>query len=193
MTETKRELQGRLMAKNRKKAGMSQADVAQATGYYIKTIANWESGYTSPDMEQLLEYCDAIGVNMSVITVPFQHPELEDMGPEDDDAEIDEAFQLVAESMSPEAKKQMMFLWSGQHGGDSMAMLQLCVADAQCPLYFRYAVAQIVAANYEFAKAQGKLACPDSVQPIMEILERAIEQGHSAAMDGKMGYTAGVD
>lgn len=189
--ESRKERLGRLMEKNRRKSGMSKTDVAKETGYYVKTISNWETGYTAPDMDQLLAYCEAIGCNVAAITLPYQHPEIELITSTADEEEIDEAFDLVVDELSPLAKKQLFFLFSGVNGSDPTAMLQLVMAHAQCQIFFRFSVAQIVAANYDFSVAQGKLSCPQEVQPVTGILKRAIQRGYDAALDGRTGYTPG--
>lgn len=46
----------------RKKAGMTQADLASAIGKTLRTVQSWESGSSFPDLEVTFKICTALSV-----------------------------------------------------------------------------------------------------------------------------------
>ena len=62
----------------RKKAGMTQGELADATGVNIGTIGNWEREITTPDVEQIWNCCVALGCTPNDI-----------LGWDEEDAETD--------------------------------------------------------------------------------------------------------
>lgn len=56
----------RNLVEGRKRAGLRQADVAEAMGVGQPSISELERGETSPKLETLQRYADAIGVDMVI-------------------------------------------------------------------------------------------------------------------------------
>ena len=61
---------GKALAKTRVSAGLSQAEIARRIEKGERTVQSWEKGCTSPDSDEIMDWCTACGV--SPITV-FRH------------------------------------------------------------------------------------------------------------------------
>lgn len=58
---------GTALAKARVEAGLSQREMAHLIGMTERTVQNWEKGQSSPDSDEIMDWCTACGV--SPITV----------------------------------------------------------------------------------------------------------------------------
>ena len=188
MKENNREYLGRLMSDDRISAGVSQRHVAEAMGISYRTVQHWESGESTPDLEQMIEYYKAISVNPRNTIFAFMYPHLKGMTRVDKNSDQAAMFQRIFSNLSMAEIDALNFIASSYHGGGWIPLLQLILAYLNTPLADRFKVARSIVENYEFAMAQGAIQYPDFIQPDMEILDTAIQQGRSAAMHNKKGY-----
>lgn len=56
---------GKAIAEARKKAGMTQVELAKAIGVKQSQIANWESGWRNPKLEALMKISDALKIDVT--------------------------------------------------------------------------------------------------------------------------------
>ena len=56
---------GRFIAECRKKAGLTQMQLAEKLGITDKAISKWERGLTMPDTSIMLELCDILGISVN--------------------------------------------------------------------------------------------------------------------------------
>ena len=56
---------GRFIAERRKKAGLTQLQLAEKLGITDKAISKWERGLTMPDTSIMLELCDIISISVN--------------------------------------------------------------------------------------------------------------------------------
>lgn len=56
---------GRFIAERRKKAGLTQLQLAEKLGITDKAISKWERGLTMPDTSIMLELCDIICISVN--------------------------------------------------------------------------------------------------------------------------------
>ena len=56
---------GRFIAECRKKAGLTQMQLAEKLGITDKAISKWERGMAMPDTSIMLELCDILGINVN--------------------------------------------------------------------------------------------------------------------------------
>ena len=65
---------GKLMRRERKKQGMTQAELAEKAGVSTMTIRRYESGDRKPRFEEVLKISDALSINYGIRlteTLPF--------------------------------------------------------------------------------------------------------------------------
>ena len=56
---------GRFIAERRKKAGLTQLQLAEKLGITDKAISKWERGLTMPDTSIMLDLCDIISISVN--------------------------------------------------------------------------------------------------------------------------------
>lgn len=92
---------GKLIHKQRKAAGMTQAMLAEAVGLESETISRIENGIRLPSIEKLVEIADVFHVPVAVF---FEHP---GTSRQKQDARLTEKISIALENL-PEAGKHFV-------------------------------------------------------------------------------------
>lgn len=181
----------KIWIQSRYDAGASQEDMALALGVSRKTIQNWEKGTSSPSLFQGFEWFRVLGLNPLRYYLNFIYPEFfHDLNCDSDDEKCKQALIKYIDSCSPAEHKQLLYLIAGKHGSDWYAVLQMMTAHCHCSMQSRVCAARIILDNYDMDCSKGSNVCPDSILPDTELLEQSILKGKSAAIEGKIGYSA---
>ena len=56
---------GRFIAVRRKRANLTQLQLADRLGITDKAVSKWERGITTPDTSIMLELCDVLGISVN--------------------------------------------------------------------------------------------------------------------------------
>ena len=56
---------GKFIAECRKKAGITQMQLAERLGITDRAVSKWETGKAMPDSSLMLELCDILGINVN--------------------------------------------------------------------------------------------------------------------------------
>lgn len=67
---------GKALAKTRVSAGLSQAEIARRIEKGERTVQSWEKGCTSPDSDEIMDWCTACGVSPITVFMEMTHPDL---------------------------------------------------------------------------------------------------------------------
>ena len=59
---------------NRKAAGLTQEQLAEAMGVTVGAVSKWESGATTPDLSSILELAALFGISVDVL-LGYQMPD----------------------------------------------------------------------------------------------------------------------
>lgn len=177
---------GHMLAKARYDAQISQEECGIRIGKSLRTVQNWESGYSSPTLAELILCFDNLGLNLN--------PYLRDLLYGDITARRNDTvnekrtyLKKMVDALTERELDDLIFLLSGDNGSSVYAMLQLFVADAQCPMINRQTVATLVENNYNIATEMGTLVCSDKVTVDLDTLHRAILKGTESAI--KKGHS----
>lgn len=173
--------------KSRSQAGKSQEYMAMCVGVSKRTIQNWERGTSFPDLFQSVEWFRALGANPLPYYLEFLYPDLYEGT--DDDEKLEESLIELVKLCTPFEKRELMFLMAGKHGSSWHSLLQMFTAHCHTSMQSRVTAARIISENYDMEKETGKLVCQECVQPNVEILKRAIQEGKVSAEQKKTGYT----
>ena len=191
--ETKQEKAKRLARiwiDSRKKAGKTQEYMANGLSVSTKTVQNWEKGITAPDLYMSSEWFDLLGINPLPYYLSFMYPELfENIAPEDSDEKLETALMSLIKKSTMTEKRQLLFLMAGSHGSSWYSLLQMFTAHCHTDLRSRVMAAQLILENYEMDKSTNRLVCPKNIQPDIDILREAVENGKKAVYNNKKGYT----
>jgi transcriptional regulator with XRE-family HTH domain len=67
---------GHLIREARRRAGLSQAELAERAGTAQSGIARWESGQTSPSLDDIRRLVRLCGLDLEVAIVPYDGSDL---------------------------------------------------------------------------------------------------------------------
>ena len=174
---------------SRADAGKTQAEMADGLGISRKTVQNWESGVTAPDLFTGCEWFRFLGLNPLPYYLAYLFPEFFDgVAKEENDEALSNALMELVSNMKVEEKRQLLYLMAGRHGSPWYSLLQMFTAHCHTSMRSRVNVARAVLDNYEMEAKTGDLVCPDNIGPDLELLRESIEQGKKAAMDRSSAY-----
>lgn len=182
-----------LWRRSREDCGYSQEYMARALGVSKKTVSNWEAGLSSPSLVKLFEWFDVLGVQPMPYIRRLLFPEYNDISADSCEGDIEDLLIHLVKGQTPEGKRQLLYLLSGEHGSSPTALLNMITAHLQSPLRDRINVALSISTNYELAQLRGSVVCPDHVQPNMDLLNYAIRSGMKAAASDRSEYSAVLD
>ena len=180
---------GAALANARVKAGLSQREMARMIAKNERTVQNWEKGQSSPDSDEIMDWCTACGVSPITIFMEMLHPDLykvPDDGKADDELNAELCRFVV--NLPPLTKRLLLFILKGSHGSSPPAVISEIAANLHCPLNNRVSVCGAIIDQYNFAQSMGLDPCPDDPQPHIDDLKINYKAGRTAAENGAFGY-----
>ena len=181
---------GAALAKARVQAGLSQREMAIALNRGERTVQSWEKGISSPDSDEVFDWCSACGVSPISVFMEVIHPELYAV-PDDGktDEELDAELCRLVVNLPPLTKRLLLFILKGNHGSSPPAVISEVAANLHCPLNNRVSVCGTIIDQYNFAQNMGLDPCPDAPQPPIDDLKVNYKAGREASEKGAQGYT----
>ena len=180
---------GKALAKARVSAGLSQVEIARRIEKGERTVQSWEKGCTSPDSDEIMDWCTACGASPIAVFMEMIHPELY-ATPDDGktDTELDAQLCRFVVNLPPLTKRLLLFVLKGNHGSSPSAVISEVAANLHCPLNNRVSVCGIIINQYNFAQNMGLDPCPDDPQPPIDDLKVNYKAGREASEKGAQGY-----
>lgn len=170
----------------RTKAGLSRREYAIRVGVSEKTIQNWETGLSVPDMEQLEALAVAAHCDPAVYLEVYRNPVM--IAPDGGDGTKMLLHKWLDNAADCRMAAILAFLHLTGTGSDKAAQLELFCAYNQLPLYDRQNIARSIVHCYQIAQERGELAAADACQPDLEKVMEAISSGVQAVKEGKTAY-----
>ena len=170
-------------------AGLSQAEIARRIEKGERTVQSWEKGCTSPDSDEIMDWCTACGVSPITVFMEMTHPDLykvPDDGKADD--ELNAELRRLVVSLPPLTKRLLLFILKGSHGSSPPAVISEIAANLHCPLNNRVSICGTIIDQYNFAQSMGLDPCPDAPHPPIDDLKINYKAGRAAAENGAFGY-----
>lgn len=180
---------GAALVKARVAAGLSQREIAIRIGKGERTVQSWEKGDTSPDSDEIMDWCSSCGVSPIAVFMEVLHPDLyavPDQQKQDD--EIDKELCAIVQALPPLTKRLLLFVLKGRHGSSAPAVISEIAANLHCPLNNRVSVCGTIIDQYTFAQIRGLDPCPDDPHPPIDDLKINYKAGRAAAENGALGY-----
>lgn len=180
---------GKALAEARVSAGLSQREMAIALNRGERTVQSWEKGISSPDSDEVFDWCSACGVSPISVFMEMIHPELYAV-PDDGktDEELDAELCRLVVNLPPLTKRLLLFILKGNHGSSPPAVISEVAANLHCPLNNRVSICGAVIDHYSFAQSMGLDPCPREPQPPLEDLRMNYKAGRAASENGAQGY-----
>lgn len=96
---------GEALAKARVSAGLSQVEIARRIEKGERTVQSWEKGCTSPDSDEIMDWCTACGVSPIAIFMEVLHPDLyKGTDSKKSEETVDQELQVLVRGASPTYK-----------------------------------------------------------------------------------------
>lgn len=170
----------------------SQKHMAKALQKSLGTIQNWENGYSIPNLIDLLDWFDVLGLNPLRFILDFLHPDyFQNLNGTVEDNVVDSALQYYISDIAPASdKRKLSFCIFGNTGSSWSAQLDMLCAHNHTTMRSRVNVAQTIYDNYNMEKARNELVYTDNAMPDEINLHEAISKGKQSVFDGKIGYVS---
>ena len=180
---------GTALAKARISASLSQREIARMIERNERTVQNWEKGASSPDSDEIMDWCSACGVSPITAFMEVLHPELYTV-PDDGkaDEELNAELRHLVVNLPPLTKRLLLFILKGRHGSSPPAVISEIAANLHCPLNNRVSVCGTIIDQYTYAVIAGLDPCPEAPHPPIDDLKIDYKAGRAAAENGAFGY-----
>lgn len=180
---------GTALAKARVSANLSQREMAHMIEKNERTVQNWEKGVSSPDSDEIMDWCSACGVSPITVFMEVIHPDLyKEADSKKSDAAVDQELQMLVQALPPLTKRLLLFVLKGRHGSSPPAVISEIAANLHCPLNNRASVCGTIIDQYTYAQIAGLDPCPDAPHPPIDDLKINYKAGRAAAENGAFGY-----
>ncbi len=180
---------GTALAKARISAGLSQREIARMIERNERTVQNWEKGVSSPDSDEIMDWCTACGVSPITVFMEVLHPDLyKEADNKKTDATVDQELQMLVRALPPLTKRLLLFVLKGRHGSSPPAVISEIAANLHCPLNNRVSVCGTIIDQYTYAQIAGLDPCPEAPHPPIDDLKIHYKAGRTAAENGAFGY-----
>lgn len=178
-----------LLKASRLHADVSQKELASIMGVSERTIQNWESGYSTPLVEQLFEWFEALKVQPEPYMLRLLHSD--EFVKEHDqftDSDVDKALIVLLSELSISSKRELLYLFYGNHGSSPTSVLDMITAHLHTQLRHRINVSEQIITNYEIADAMNEVIEGNHIRPNMERLKKATSNARNAILNQKQSY-----
>lgn len=176
------------LRETRTKQKRSQEYMALEMGIARKTVQNWEKGISAPSITQTMDWFRILQVSPLPYLFQYVYPEMENISSKDEDEKLRKSLLTLIEQLPPEGIRQLLYLFYGDHGSSPRAVLNMLTAHLQTPMRDRVTASSIILKNYQIAQKQNTITSNEHVQPDLSTLQKAIQKGENAAIEGSETY-----
>lgn len=177
-----------IWSRSRYDAHMSQDYIADHLGFSRTRIQNWESGTSSPNMEEASLYFRTICKSPLPYYYNYVYLNSDTISGRDNDNKISNLLLNIIKSLSYVTKKQIYYMLCGNHGSNPSTTLDLFVAHLKVSLRYRHSHASIILQNYEVEKALGNIKESD-FYPDTHLLKYSVGNAFRSIMDNINSYS----
>lgn len=179
-----------MLKKSREAFKKTQDYMAIGLNVSKNTIINWEKGTSRPDIFQLCDWFDLLGVNATTYIFQITSPkEIPDIKPNDDYEVLLNSFIEISKSISDERLRQKIYQEYGPHGSDPDSLDQLFNAYLHLPIEDRTIIANLILNVFNMCEAKNELISTNYPMPNIDTLKNSIHLGTQAAIKGNFGYS----
>ena len=195
-------LMGQRIRSVREAAGLTRDHLAQKIGISLSTLNRMESGSAPVEIADFINIYEICGANAKHDFFMLSNPDIMEKmqitvskinlpdskaGYQDAWNNAFNAFTEIGKTCSLEELLTLVYIVSGEYGGDRYAVLQLFLAYSQLELEKRDMCCGIAINAYEDAEAKGTLK-KYKLKPNIPYIKRARERGKNAHREGKETY-----
>lgn len=184
-----REIVSKQLRNSRWQADLTQSDMAKKLNVSLRTVHNWESGYSTPLVEQIFEWFEVLKIQPQPYIIQLLHAEhFNKPDTKFNDKDVDDALMALLPDMSIETKRKMLYLFYGSHGSSPESVIDMITAHLHTDLRYRINVAETIITNYEIADAKNEVIEPNHIRPDLVKLKKATSNARDAILKNKKSY-----
>jgi len=182
---------GEMLSKSRDSCGKSQKTMAKAMGKSIGTVQNWEYGYSMPNILELVEWFEILGLNPLRYMLDFLHPETyEELTKDSSTDEIRQGvIHWFADVSSDADIRKIAYCIFGHTGSSFSGQLDEWCALNHLPLMDRINMADSISNLYQLRKMREELRGYEHIMPDIDNLTDCIYQAKYAVINKKDDYS----
>lgn len=177
-----------IWSRSRYDAHASQDYVADHMGFSRTRIQNWESGISSPTMEEASLYFRTLSLSPLPYYYRYVYLNSEMISGKDDDAKISALLVKIICSLPYVSKKQIYHILTGDHGSSPSIVLNLFVSHLKVNLRYRHSHASVILQNYDVEKSLGNISESDH-DPDTVLLRYSVQNAFRSIMDNINSYS----
>ena len=171
-------------------AGKSQDYMAEKLQVSANTVKNWEKGVSSPDFFESLRWFEVLNINPLPAYLSYVSPyKTSNLKETDNSFKNNESFRALNEELPTATKQALIYIFRGEHGASSNAVVHLLLAYLHLPIKTRVIPGMSIALRYDLEKEIGTLLHKNAILPNMEELNFSLERAYNSTMHGDYGYT----
>lgn len=189
------EICSEILKKSREDANLSQKEMAKRIDRSIKTIQNWETAYSVPDIQEAVAWFEACESNILRYFLDIIYPStFKSIDTNSTDTQVKDAlFFYLNNVASPDEIRKIAFCIFGNTGSSWRSQLDMITAHNHLPMKCRVPVAAAILTQYEIEEANSTLINTNQIKPDIDNLRSAIEAGKSSALKGINAYNKTQD
>lgn len=162
-----------LLATTRTRCGKTQQYMSRKMGKSLSTVQNWESGASSPRLQDVWSWFNRLGINPIRALLEYLHPNIYGI-PFLDMKNTDRALRHYIENVASE-RERLELAYCLLCGSSWSAQLDLLTTINQLPAKDRILVMSIIIQAYDMEMETGGIAAPD-LQPDLENIRNEIDR-----------------
>lgn len=177
-----------ILHNSRVDAGYTQEDLAEELDISRRTVSDWETGKSSPDMFQVLEGFRFMHQDPMSYYYQYIYPDYRNVDHDQDKIITHQLLHLIPQ-LPITLRREILFVLYGGHGSSAVAVINLMTAHLHTTLRCRLIPANIIYDDYLIEQALDNLICPDNIHPNVDLLANAIRQAEASVYKDDDHYT----
>ena len=183
---------GHMLAKARKDAGQTRSFMARACGVSIKTVQNWEEGFSFPNAKYQFKWFKVLGKQPLPYYLMFLYPDIfssKNTYLMSDD-EVNAALHSLINDLPSETKRDLLYILRSEHGSSPVCVIKMIVLHLSYPIKERIGIAKAIINNHILYSESHALPHNSNTEIDLKLVEAAIDRCTQAVKDGDECYTS---
>lgn len=169
-----------MLKQSRLDSGKSQQYMADALGVSCRTVQNWEKGIGCPTVATVYDWFNILCIPPHPYLLYILYPDVDKNTFYTNDEHVTAALIKMVKDLPYHEQKKLAFILEGKHGSSPVSVIDMMVANLQCPLRDRLNICQNIISNYELSEKLGVLTNNHVIRPSVDKLKSALEKAIAA-------------
>ena len=183
----------KMLIESRTTANKSQDELSDTLCVSKRTVQNWESGISCPDIIDFCRWFEYLQEEPISYILDLLLPAEKHRQDEAQRINLINAIRKLAIDLDTPELEQLYFIAGETHGSSFKSLLHLFSAHCHTSMKSRVSTARLISQNFELDKALNELVTPDVAIPDFSMLVASITGGESAVANHQKNYFALVN